>query len=65
MGLFMDSSEEEINEIINTNLMGAIYLSKEALPHMISRKCYIQQQKEELIYLQKHLQKKWLCQILE
>ena len=37
MGLFMDSSEEEINEIINTNLMGAIYLSKEALPHMISR----------------------------
>ncbi len=37
MGLFMDSSEEEMNEIINTNLMGAIYLSKEALPHMVSR----------------------------
>ena len=37
MGLFMDSSEEEINEIINTNLMSAIYLSKEVLPHMISR----------------------------
>ena len=37
MGLFMDSSEEEINEIINTNLMGSIYLSKEAILHMASR----------------------------
>lgn len=37
MGLFMDSSEDEMNEIINTNLMGAIYLSKEALSHMVSR----------------------------
>lgn len=37
MGLFMDTSLEEINEIINTNLMSTIYLSKHVLPHMISK----------------------------
>jgi len=37
MGLFMDASLEEINEVINTNLMSTIYLSKHALPHMISK----------------------------
>lgn len=37
IGLFMDSSEEEINEIVNTNLMSTIYLSKYVLNHMISR----------------------------
>lgn len=37
VGLFMDSTEEEISNIISTNLLGAIYLSKYALPHMIKR----------------------------
>ncbi|MBW6409884.1 elongation factor P 5-aminopentanone reductase [Clostridium weizhouense] len=36
IGLFMDSSEEEINGIINTNLLGTIYMSKHVLPYMVS-----------------------------
>lgn len=36
IGLFMDSSEEDINAIMGTNLLGAMYLSKHVLPHMIS-----------------------------
>ncbi|SFC89275.1 elongation factor P 5-aminopentanone reductase [Clostridium uliginosum] len=36
IGLFMDSSEEGINEIINTNFLGAIYMSKHVLPYMVS-----------------------------
>ncbi|GAA0077906.1 SDR family oxidoreductase [Clostridium sp. CTA-5] len=36
IGLFMDSSEEEINGIINTNFLGSIYMSKHVLPYMIS-----------------------------
>lgn len=39
IGLFMDSSEEDIDAIIGTNLLGAMYLSKHALPHMISKGC--------------------------
>ena len=38
IGLFIDSSYEDINEIINTNLMSAIYLSKFAVNNMMSRK---------------------------
>ncbi len=37
IGLFMDSSEEDIDAIIGTNLLGAMYLSKHVLPHMISK----------------------------
>lgn len=35
IGLFMDASEEDMNVIMGTNLLGAMYLSKHALPHMI------------------------------
>ena len=38
IGLFMDSSKEEIEGILNTNLLGPLYLSKMAIPHMINRK---------------------------
>ncbi|AYE35516.1 elongation factor P 5-aminopentanone reductase [Clostridium septicum] len=37
IGLFMDSSCEEINNLIGINMLGAMYLSKFALPHMISK----------------------------
>lgn len=36
IGLFMDSTEEDIDAIIGTNLLGAMYLTKHVLPHMIS-----------------------------
>ena len=38
MGLFMDATEEEIQKIISTNLLGAMYLTKHVLKDMISRK---------------------------
>lgn len=38
IGLFMDSSYDDINEVISTNLMSAIYLSKFAINDMIVRK---------------------------
>lgn len=38
VGLFMDSTEEEIQKIISTNLLGAMYLSKHVLKDMIARK---------------------------
>jgi 3-oxoacyl-[acyl-carrier protein] reductase len=38
IGLFMDSTEDEINKIVNTNLLGAMYLTKHVLKYMISRK---------------------------
>ncbi|NYC47832.1 NAD(P)-dependent dehydrogenase (short-subunit alcohol dehydrogenase family) [Clostridium beijerinckii] len=38
IGLFMDLTEEEISRILNTNLLGAIYLTKNVLNNMISRK---------------------------
>ncbi|MDO5515939.1 MAG: SDR family oxidoreductase [Clostridium sp.] len=38
IGLFMDAEEEDINKIINTNLMGPVYLTKYALQHMVPRK---------------------------
>lgn len=37
IGLFMDASTEDIMDLINTNLLGAMYLSKGVIPHMISR----------------------------
>ncbi|GAB6170440.1 SDR family oxidoreductase [Clostridium carnis] len=37
IGLFMDSSKEEIDDLIGVNLLGAMYLSKLTLPQMISR----------------------------
>lgn len=35
IGLFMDMSVEEISDLVNTNLLGAIYLSKLAVNHML------------------------------
>lgn len=37
VGLFMDSSKEEIEGIIGVNLLGPMYLSKIALPYLIKR----------------------------
>ena len=39
VGLFMDAEEDGIQKIINTNLLGAMYLTKHALEYMIPRKC--------------------------
>lgn len=38
IGLFIDASEEEMERIISTNLLGAMYLTKHVLKDMISRK---------------------------
>lgn len=38
IGLFMDVTEEEIQKIVSTNLLGTIYLTKHVLKDMISRK---------------------------
>lgn len=38
IGLFMDSGEDDITKIINTNLMGPVYLTKYALQYMVPRK---------------------------
>ena len=35
IGLFMDASKEDIDSMININLLGAMYLTKNAIPHMI------------------------------
>lgn len=37
IGLFMDSSEEDIDNIMGINIIGAMYLSRLTLPHMISK----------------------------
>jgi 3-oxoacyl-[acyl-carrier protein] reductase len=37
IGLFMDASKEEMDELLNTNLLGPMYLAKHAIPHMIGR----------------------------
>lgn len=37
IGLFMDATKEDMDNILGTNLFGAMYLSKHALPHMVSR----------------------------
>ena len=36
-GLFMDFTDRNIKDIFGINVLGAMYLSKEALPHMINR----------------------------
>lgn len=38
IGLFMDAEEDDITRIINTNLMGPVYLTKYALQYMVPRK---------------------------
>jgi 3-oxoacyl-[acyl-carrier protein] reductase len=38
IGLFMDAAENEIEKIINTNLLGAMYLTNQVIKDMISRK---------------------------
>ena len=35
IGLFLDATKEEIDGILNTNLLGAMYLTRHALPHML------------------------------
>lgn len=37
IGLFMDGSKDDIDKIINTNLLGMLYLTKNAIPYMINR----------------------------
>lgn len=37
IGLFMDLSKEDIDNLMGTNILGAMYLSKHALSHMISK----------------------------
>lgn len=37
VGLFMDFIEEDIDELVNTNLLGAMYLSKYVISNMVSR----------------------------
>lgn len=37
IGLFMDSSEEDINGLISTNLLGAMYITKHAIPYMLNK----------------------------
>ncbi len=37
IGLFMDSSKEDIDNGMGVNILGVMYLSKHALPHMISK----------------------------
>jgi 3-oxoacyl-[acyl-carrier protein] reductase len=38
IGLFMDTTENEIDKIISTNLLGAMYLTNQVLKNMILRK---------------------------
>lgn len=38
IGLFMDTSEEEFEKVISTNLLGSMYLTKHVLNSMVSRK---------------------------
>lgn len=37
IGLFLDANKESIDNLINTNLVGPMYLTREVLPHMLSR----------------------------
>lgn len=37
IGLFMDAGKEEIDSLIQCNLLGAMYLTKNAIPHMLER----------------------------
>ena len=35
IGLFMDASKEDIDSMMGTNLLGAMYLTKHTIPHML------------------------------
>ncbi|MGL4108257.1 elongation factor P 5-aminopentanone reductase [Clostridium sp. LP20] len=35
IGLFLDATKEEIEDLLNTNLLGTMYITRHALPHMI------------------------------
>lgn len=37
IGLFMDAGKEEIDSLIQNNLLGAMYLTKNVIPHMLER----------------------------
>ncbi|MDS0526360.1 SDR family oxidoreductase [Clostridium sp. SHJSY1] len=37
IGLFMDASKEDIERLLDTNLLGPMYLSKHTIPHMIGK----------------------------
>lgn len=37
IGLFMDSSKEDIESVMGINMLGAMYLSKHTIPHMINK----------------------------
>ena len=37
IGIFLDSTKEDIDELIGTNLLGAMYLTRNALPHMLGK----------------------------
>jgi 3-oxoacyl-[acyl-carrier protein] reductase len=37
IGLFMDSSKEDIDNIMGVNILGVMYLTKHAIPYMISK----------------------------
>lgn len=39
IGLFMDSQEDDINKMVNINLLGAMYLTRNVIEYMIPRKC--------------------------
>ncbi|MGG7176283.1 elongation factor P 5-aminopentanone reductase [Clostridium paraputrificum] len=35
IGLFLDATKEEIEDLLNTNLLGTMYITRHALPHML------------------------------
>lgn len=37
IGLFMDAGKDEIDNLMKSNLLGAMYLTKNVIPHMLSR----------------------------
>lgn len=37
LGLFMDATREDIEGLISTNLLGAMYITKLAIPHMLGK----------------------------
>lgn len=37
IGLFLDASKEDINSLVNTNLLGAMYVTRHVLPHIIGK----------------------------
>lgn len=39
IGLFMDAQEDDINKMVNINLLGAMYLTRNVIEYMIPRKC--------------------------